>query len=90
MQLAKPLKFGDKVKPIVISEEENIPPGAKVQTVGFMLATKSKEETTACLEETTLEIVDRQQCQKLYEKTITESEFCSQPLTDSNLCKVSD
>jgi len=85
-----PLQFGDKVQPIEISDVEEPMPGAKVQVVGWMMTTGEKEEKTACLGDSTLEIVDRQTCQTFYEKTLTESEFCTQLTNAGGFCQVRD
>jgi len=88
-QLLIPLKFGDKVQPIEISDVEEPTPGTKVQIAGWMMTAGKDGEKTVCLSDATLEIVDRQTCQTFHKKNLTESEFCTQP-TSEGLCKVSD
>lgn len=77
------------MQPIGISDVKEFAPGTKLQTVGWMMANREGKKT-ACLKEATLEIVDRQECQTFHKKTLTESEFCTQPVANSDLCKVSE
>jgi len=65
-------------------------PGIKVQVVGWMMTTGESKKKTICLGDGTLEIVDRQTCQTFYEKTLTESEFCTQLTSAGGLCQVRD
>ncbi|EZA58114.1 hypothetical protein DMN91_007257 [Ooceraea biroi] len=80
------LQFGEKVKPIEVSEVEELPVGTKLQMVGWMMVNREGKKT-ACLKEATLEIADRQKCQTYQKKTLTESEFCTQTVAEGDFCK---
>lgn len=86
MQLLKPLQFNEKIQPISLSETE-VPLGAKLQMVGWMI-TDHEGKKTANLKEVTLTTIDPQECQSFYEKELSKSEFCTRPESGSNYCKV--
>lgn len=84
MQLIRPLQFNEKVQPIALSETE-VPLGAKLQMVGWMIS--DHEKTTANLKQVTLTTIDHEECQSFHEKDLSESEFCTRTESE-NYCKV--
>lgn len=76
------------MQPIPLSETE-VPLGAKLQMFGWMM-TDREGKKTASLKRVTLKTIDSSECQSFYKKTLTDSEFCTQPESESDLCKVSD
>ncbi|XP_011704619.1 PREDICTED: complement factor D-like [Wasmannia auropunctata] len=86
LKLIRPLQFDKNTQPIVLSETE-VPLGAKVQMVGWMIADHEGRKT-ANLKELTLTTVNLQECQSFHEKELSKSEFCTQVESESNYCKV--
>jgi len=84
IKLARPLQFNEKVQPIALSETE-VPLGAKLQMVGWMIA--DHEKITANLKQVTLTTIDSEKCQSFHEKDLSESEFCTLAESESNYCK---
>ncbi|XP_012220528.1 chymotrypsin-2 [Linepithema humile] len=85
LRLFRPLHFGEKVQPIPLSETE-VPLDAKLQMVGWMMADREGKKT-ANLKSVTLKTIDSKKCQSFHKKTLTDSEFCTQPESESDFCK---
>lgn len=86
MQLPIPINIGDS-QSIELSSTE-VPIGAKLQMVGWMIK-NNKGNTTSNLKEVTLRVIDRQECQLFHQKNLTYYEFCTLPESPGNFCKVS-
>ncbi|CAL1687666.1 unnamed protein product [Lasius platythorax] len=85
LKLLHPLHFGENVQPIQLSETE-VPLGAKLEMVGWMVADRQGKKT-AHLKKVTLDTINSQECQSFHKKNISESEFCSRAEPEGELCK---
>ncbi|XP_025075777.1 chymotrypsin-2-like [Pogonomyrmex barbatus] len=85
LKLSKPLQFSEKVQPISLSETE-VPVGAKLQMVSWMITDRQGKETTN-LKEVTLTTINSEECQSFHEKELSDSEFCTRGESESDYCK---
>ncbi|KAL6266477.1 hypothetical protein P5V15_003326 [Pogonomyrmex californicus] len=85
LKLSKPLQFSEKVQPISLSETE-VPVGAKLQMVSWMI-TDHQGKKTANLKEVTLTTINSEECQSFQEKKLSDSEFCTRGESESDYCK---
>ncbi|XP_014476472.1 PREDICTED: trypsin-like [Dinoponera quadriceps] len=77
LKVAMPIPFGDTIQPIELSSTK-VPPGAKLQMVGWKVQDNEGKEATD-LKAVTLKTINHQECQPLHEKNLTDNEFCTVP-----------
>lgn len=73
-------------QPIKLSSTK-VPPGAKLQMVGWMIE-NSEGKKTSNLKKVTLKAIDHQECQPFHEKNLTDNEFCTLSKSSGDFCKV--